>query len=102
MHITINEGPGQRISMMQGQQLKITNEVDAVAIKVSNPTNNTYTGVLHLSSGEIEWLIRELPRIKSTLEGVSVFLDNGPSSIPTRTIADMLTKMLKATLPFGT
>lgn len=102
MRITINEGPGQRISMMQGQQLKITNEVDAVAIEISTPTNNTYTGVLHLSSGEIEWLIRELPRVKSSLEGVSILQGNGPSSIPSKTITTTLTKMLQTTPPFGT
>ena len=95
MHITINEGPDNRISIMQGQQLAVNNEGDAITIKVSTPLNNSYTGVIHLTPAETNWLLRTLPNLKNTSGGSSVFLDRSIANrIAHSTIKAMMGKMM--------
>lgn len=99
MHIIINEGPNRKISTMRGNQLTVSNREAAVAIKVSTPNNNNYTGLLHLSLAEVDWLIRELPGIRNASKGVSVFLDKDDNKIPLQAITEVLAKIIPTSLP---
>jgi hypothetical protein len=92
MNIIINEGPNTKISVMVGQQLTLNNDPGkGLSIKVETPGNNTYTGTLYLNITEVDWLIKQLPKVRNRLDETgSVFLDTTKIKTLPKAIKDII------------